>query len=427
MPTIPVTREQFQFFVLIGLVFISGNNSSQAYHLGMLGTEPEWSLLDRFQKTMSRSEFVEALETVYLPYGYDEELITIYPGYALIKMDSDNPDASYRYDFAPWGPIEDSAEDAVIGKNEVKISPLEGLVIAIDPGHIGGEFSEMERRHFQIGNDPPIKEGDLTLLVAQKVQKRLRSLGATTKLLRMEPQPVTQGRPDDFMEIAESIEQQFWLEEHNFSLRNTPWETESFQRKIVERADMLFYRVSEIQARGELLNDTIRPDLTLAIHFNVSPWPEPTHQRLAKENHMHILVHGTYMREELALDDVRFHLFRKLLSRNHEVEIPLGKSVADSLAQTSGLPPFTYGGRNASNQGGNPNVWARNLLANRLYDGPVVFLEAYCSNSIEVYQRIQMGDYEGLRDVNGTRRSSLYNEYAHGVVEGLIDYYSNAR
>jgi hypothetical protein len=64
-------------------------------------------------------------------------------------------------------------------------------------------------------------------------------------------------------------------------------------------------------------------------------------------------------------------------------------------------------------------VFARNLAANRLVNGPVVFLEPYYQNNRLVYQRIQLGDYEGLRDVNGTPMKSIFREYADAVAEGL--------
>ena len=404
------------FMAMTCIVWIS---SAFSYHLGMLGEDPDWSALDSYQRTMTREEFVEALETVYLPYGFDEELITIYPGYALIRKDSHRPETSYRIDFSAWKDPSIATSSETIRRS----SPLEGVVIAIDPGHIGGAFSEMERRHFQIGLDPVVKEGDLTLIVAKKLEIRLAEVGAKPVLLRTDTNPVTEKRPGDFYHEAVAIEQQFWLEANNFSTQASPWETEWFKRRVEERMEMLFYRVSEIQARARLINESIRPDLTIAVHFNVAPWKESTRQVLPEVNHMHILVHGTYMPAELALDDVRFHLFRKLLSRNHEVEIPLSSSVANTLLARTGLRPFTYAGKNASNQGGNQAVWARNLLANRLYDGPVVFLEAYCTNSVSTYNRVQIGDYEGLREIEGEMRLSLFNEYVEGVVEGLVDYY----
>ena len=386
----------------------------------MLGTEPDWNSLDEFQRTMTREEFVEALETVYLPYGYDDELITLYPGYALVRTNSHNPEETYRIQFAAWGENDEVVPPELVGRNP----PLSGLVIAIDPGHIGGEFSKMERRHFQIGSDPPVREGELALIVAQKLLTRLEALGAEAILVRKENLPVTDKRPEDFYHEAVAIEQQFWIEKNDPSMVPAPWETDGFKRRVQERQELLFYRVSESRARARLINEVLQPDLTLAVHFNAAPWLDEGRQRLPEENHVHVLVNGTYMADELKLDDVRYHLFRKLLSRNHETEIPLSSAVANSLIERSGLPPFQYAGKNASNQGGNPAVWARNLLANRLYDGPVVFLEAYCTNSRPTYEHLQMNDYEGLREVGGKMRMSLFNEYVEGVVQGLIDYYA---
>ena len=141
-------RPSVKWVALLGLVFLSGINVSYGYRLGMLGIEPEWNSLDIFQKTLSRAEFIEAIETVYLPNGYDDKWITIYPGYALIRMDSHDIEATYRYNFAPWV-FEESVEEENRVAGSIKKFPLEGLVIAIDPGHIGGEFSQLERRHFQ--------------------------------------------------------------------------------------------------------------------------------------------------------------------------------------------------------------------------------------------------------------------------------------
>ena len=393
------------------------------YRLGMLGENPDWSSLDVYQETMSREEFVAALETVYLPYGYDGKFVSVHTDHVRIKMNEDDADQYYNFRFAPSVQHEDRQASSVVNEPERKNRSLDGLLIAIDPGHIGGDFSELEERHFKIGNGTPVKEGDLTLIVSLKLSSALEALGAKVSLTRKNAQPLTERRASDFIEEASEIEKQRYLDGDGRFLSITPWESDWFRKRIQLRAEMLFYRVSEIQTRAKLINDEIKPDLTIAVHFNVAPWLEATQQILPEENHMHVIVHGTYTPGELALDDVRFHLFRKLLSRNHKIEIPLSGSVANSLAKVNGLPAYQYGGKNASNQGNNPYLWARNLLANRLYVGPVVFLEAYCANSREIYQRIQLGDYDGLREVNGRNVKSLYAEYVEGVVEGIIDYY----
>jgi len=44
-----------------------------------------------------------------------------------------------------------------------------------------------------------------------------------------------------------------------------------------------------------------------------------------------------------------------------------------------------------------------------------------------VFARIQAGDYEGTRNINGVKRKSIFREYADSVTNGLIEYYSKAR
>jgi hypothetical protein len=73
---------------------------------------------------------------------------------------------------------------------------------------------------------------------------------------------------------------------------------------------------------------------------------------------------------------------------------------------------------------GNPYLYARNLLANRLYNCPVIYMEPYVMNSTQDYARIQAGDYEGLREVNGQQLPSIFREYATALAQGLARHYS---
>jgi hypothetical protein len=68
-----------------------------------------------------------------------------------------------------------------------------------------------------------------------------------------------------------------------------------------------------------------------------------------------------------------------------------------------------------------------NQIANRLYKAPVVFLEPYVMNSSPVWKRVQMGDYSGVKSVDGASVPSLVSEYTWGVAEGLVRYYSQWR
>jgi len=76
---------------------------------------------------------------------------------------------------------------------------------------------------------------------------------------------------------------------------------------------------------------------------------------------------------------------------------------------------------------GHPYLWARNLLANRLYDCPVIFMEPYVMNSTIDYPRFQAGYYDGLQEIGGKMQPSIFREYADAVAEGLKNHYTQSR
>src|SRR6185503_18507573 len=108
-------------------------------------------------------------------------------------------------------------------------------------------------------------------------------------------------------------------------------------------------------------------------------------------------------------------------------EQAIASEVATIFAQEAALPPLIYNGSNAVRVNDSPYLWARNLLANRLYRCPVVYLEPYVMNNQEVWERVQAGDYEGQQIVAGSLRRSIYREYAGAVADGLATYFRKAR
>src|SRR5256885_4782627 len=105
---------------------------------------------------------------------------------------------------------------------------------------------------------------------------------------------------------------------------------------------MLFYRYSEIRRRAVLVNSKLHPDLVLCLHFNAEGWGDPANPTLIDNNHLHLLVNGSYVQEELELDDERFEMIRRLLSRAYDEELPIADTVATSMPQATGLPAFHY-------------------------------------------------------------------------------------
>ncbi len=381
--------------------------------LSVLGEKPDWSKLEVFQNTITRADFERLLTTVFTTGDSWKSLIEIDDAKALIRTGGEPEFFLLRF-AAPGqaAPVprhwKTTAElpPAPIGK------PLDGLHIAIDPGHIGGDWAKIEERWLLVGDGPPIREGDMTLLVAKLIKPKLETLGARVSMVREKTEPVTPLRPDSLMDIAADS-------------ADAPDSPDAL-RKLAER---LFYRTAEIRARAKLVNESIKPDLVLCLHFNADPWGDSNNPTLVDRTHLHLLLNGAYTAEEVSLADQRFAMLEKLLSHTHEEEALVGATVADVFAAKSGLPPFIYpaDSPNALPVNGHPYLWARNLLANRLYDCPVIFMEPYVMNSTIDLPRLQAGDYEGLREINGAPRPSIFREYADVLAEGLTRHYAEQR
>jgi hypothetical protein len=116
------------------------------------------------------------------------------------------------------------------------------------------------------------------------------------------------------------------------------------------------------------------------------------------------------------------------LSRAYDEELKIADTAAAVMAKKTGLPAYEYTTTdNVAKVGTSGYVYARNLVATRLYQCPVVYFEPYVMNSHEVFARIQAGDYDGTRPINGVERPSIFREYVDSVVEGLVEYYRGAR
>ncbi|MEA3146857.1 MAG: hypothetical protein QOI53_2386 [Verrucomicrobiota bacterium] len=389
-----------------------------------LSTPPDWHQLNRFQETITRDQFADLLDSVYAPNNAGRQWIKLEATEAIIQ---ENASDRFVLRFASAGasktvPRYWTAAGSFSPNNEL---PLDGVRIAIDPGHLGGPWAKMEERWFQIGDSVPVVEGDLTLRVAQLLAPRLQSLGAQVALVRSAPGPVTTVRPEELKLPAETSLRDRGIDNilPSYSGPDDPKREDS----VTWEAERLFYRVQEIHQRAEIVNEKIKPDLVICLHFDAEPWGSSANPVLVTANHLHVLINGSYGSGELGFDDERYTMLLKLLGQTYPEELTCAEFVAESMARTTGLPPYRYTSPNAKSMGTSGYVWARNLLANRLYQCPVIFIEAYVMNSREFFARVQAGEYQGLRDFGGVMRKNIFEEYVQGVTEGLTAYFRSAR
>lgn len=383
-------------------------------HLTDLANTPEWKILDKYQYTITKEDFELELDEVYTMDGNWKDWITTSDESAMIRMSAADETELYELFFASevknkrppkfW-----RKRDEVVVKDPVK--PLLGLRIVIDPGHIGGKYSELEERHFIFKDAPPVKEGNLTLKVAKMLAIQLETLGAQVTLTREYLRPVNPIKPEDY---------------NKYSLEKLTELGQLITPDAVKReSDQLFYRAGEIRHRAEHVNHDYRPDLVLCLHFNAGNQSDELYQ----DEHFHMILNGAYMKEEVALDDQRLMMLQRILQRIHPEEVQLSSYAAAAFTSHTGLQAYQYEplSNRAVNVDKNPYLWARNLAANRSFMCPVLFYEPYLMNGEDSHARINQGDYEGLRYLNGMLRPSIFREYVNAVTEGLVNYYSNKK
>ena len=408
------------FFLLLATLFFL-TALADAQRMTPLVKKVEWERLEKFQETMTREEFQRLLDTVYAPGGAAAGVIEVGENEAVIRKTL-TPSETMTLRFAKGAATAKKAPSYWRTKAKgTKKQPLKGVTIALDPGHIGGKWGLMEERSFARPGDKPVQEGDMTLRVAKLMAPKLQALGAEVQFARAKPEPISGFGVDSLEHEARKELDLLGISDarDRYDGPRDPLKSHTVQWQ----AEKLFYRVAEIRERGRRVNTKLEPDVVVCIHFNADNWADPEAPVFTPVNDLHLLVHGCYSTGELRFDDQRYEMLLKLLNRSHERELAMSIPVAEAMRKATGLPAYQYTQGNAIRVHPEGYIWARNLLANRLYECPTIFLEPYRMNNEEVYARIQAGDYEGEREVAGKMRKSIFREYADAVVEGLADFY----
>lgn len=395
-------------------------------------TPNPWFALEPWQRTITRQEFERKLERLYDPFDamraymqITDERVIFYlspkikdvPVYTLEFA----PDAEHR---APLAKVfRTPAEIRALPKPEGK--PLHDLRIAIDPGHIGGKWAQVENRSTRYRKSAPVNEGDLNVITALLLKKQLSDLGATVFLVRETTDPVTPFRPSDFVDEAVQV-----LLDKNPKIA-AKLQGKSFaekkayfgKKKVQDVADFLFYRGSEIPERGHKIRTNFKPDITITLYLNATPGSGRS--RLTPINRNIFFVHGSYTKDEVADLNQRRQLVTKLLEDGNDIEAEVGAAIADAFKEKTGFKPVMYGDSKTTRMvvPGNLYVVARNLAANRNYSGPVVCTEPYFMNQVVTYRRLLAGDYEGTRLFDGKPYTSIFRDYAEALTAGLLRAY----
>jgi hypothetical protein len=440
-----VFRPFLRLFRVAALGLLLPGLPAIAGQLSPLAPKPDWSALEAYQKTITRAEFTRLINNIYTPDGafwnfskIDDDKVIVYSDLAKTQ-----PLFTLHFaaDEASEAPLPYAYKTKAVSTDPDK--PLKGIKIALDPGHIGGDWAQLEARYFKIGNDPSVEEAKLNMITCDLLAEKLKADGAEVIWAKHGYEPVTHLRPDDLHHEAIAA---LSLASSNGSSTDTPsfvfglqlphvskhTNTAATQSRIDYEAALLFYRVAEIRARADVVNKQ-KPDLTICVHYNADDWGDPDHPTLTSSSRLIIFVNGCYEKKaELTYDDYKYDLLRKLLDRTavHEEHgcALVGQEMLDTLKYPAEVYPNMPGvilkdSPSIHHVTDVPSVYARDLMANRLYHGPVIYCEGPYMNARDAYYRIIAGDYLGEKTIQGQSVPSIYRQYADSVEQGVLKYF----
>lgn len=283
----------------------------------------------------------------------------------------------------------------------VKFSSLSGLKIALDPGHFGGPFAELEERYIEIDHEkgPAVfDEGTLSLLTAKHLKELLEKEGAVVLLTREE---IGKGAYEkDFFEWLKS-QPALWKEKLTLS--------QLFGR----------YNPLDLRARAEKINQ-FKPDLTIAIHYNAHPVEGGSSNfHTTLKNYNMVFIPGAFGSKELADQANRYEFMRLLLTDDWQVSKELSSAILSQFIEILQVPSVQPTDNvlylDHVSLKISEGLYARNLALTRLIHGPVCYGESLIQNNENECYLLNQKD----TTIAGTACSSRIKEVALSYFQGI--------
>jgi N-acetylmuramoyl-L-alanine amidase len=313
--------------------------------------------------------------------------------------------------------------------NNPKGRELEGLRIAIDPGHMGGNLWGKRTGKYIAHSGRVLHEGDLTLAVAEALAAKLRARGAEVVLTRTGKAPVTEEGWNDIdiahwgrEELRASVTQP-WFQKIVSQAKNdsdlidrakrSPWIRNLFVEQYMK--GRYFFLRSDLRARADKMAEH-RPDITLVLHFDALPTRGSPHGVNPKAPSVtRSYVPGTFLQGELASPEARARALRHLLEpEGFDASVDLSDAIVSRLATDHGMQTGRRHGPGA--EAVTDGVFSRNLtLTRQVHDSALAYLELAFYNHPRVFEAL----------FRGQRLDSIAKSVEGGVVGFVTEYGKN--
>lgn len=313
-----------------------------------------------------------------------------------------------------------------------------GLRVAIDPGHFGGNMDEawLEKRiaKFQgkdVGSPTDVQffEADLTYAVSLILKQLLREAGVNNVLISRPYAVSAIGKPfkawmkEDFRSDLEEAKKLGDVTPEMYKLLRDSAASELF---VFEN----FYKFLEFRARMYQIRE-FAPDVTFVIHFNAMEGNRRFGDRYlspVQDNFNMAFVPGAFLQDELKKTDQKVDFIRLLLSKDLDNSMRLAGHLMTAHERVLKVPTIPAENsirvlREASIPTPYPGVYCRNLYLTRSTRSAVVYGESLYQDNVDEIKKLGAKDYEVALE-NGKKIKVPYRckQVAEAYRDALLAY-----
>lgn len=289
---------------------------------------------------------------------------------------------------------------------------LKNARIAIDPGHFGGPWAELEERYVAVSaentkNNQPIhfSEGDLTYLTALELQRLLEAEGALTLITRA---GIGKGAiQDDFFK---------WIEMHPDLRKDLP----------LPKVFRNYYNREDLIERAKKIN-AFSPDITMVIHYNAHLTDEEKNQKavLTQSNYNLAFIPGAFGADELKTVSDRYEFLRLIVTDHVNESLKLSEYVTAQFVQQLGVALIAENEKTSYIDAAcliqKRGIYCRNLVLTRLVHSPLCYGETLVQNNHnEVYRLSECST--SIADIPCPKR---VKEVAQAYFKGITEYFKH--
>ncbi len=318
---------------------------------------------------------------------------------------------------------------------------LQGLRIAIDPGHMGGDdWDKMTGKFVRGPNGEYLSEGVMALQTAILLRERLTKLGAIVELTRNDLVPVTDMDYDNLpltefakRELLEHVNSSWFLKllgTGSGKSLYTAFDNSSERKRLwAPRSRYNYFILKEdLWARAERINK-FNPDIVLVIHYDILPSVGDDGHGLNPKapNQTKIYISGAYYDIEFGSRLAREQFARKLLDQEQwEHSLLLSKEIVGEFQRQMGLefPTASQGSIPVA-----PGIFSRNLTLPRFLTAPAIaYLECLFYNRPQEFYAFRDTKYPLIINGKNYPYSDRLVQVVDSIEAGVINYAtSNSR